>query len=121
MGNSKLGKFILLGALLGGAAALLDRATRNSVMGTSKKAANEISYYAKNPDTLKQKLADQKDKFQAAYEQLSGDVSYIKEQVEELKALTPQVKELVTDTKETFVDSKEEYETIMKDSPAATS
>ncbi|MGG0643446.1 YtxH domain-containing protein [Sporosarcina gallistercoris] len=121
MGNSKLGKFILLGALLGGAAALLDRTTRNSLMGTSKKAANEIQYYAKNPETLKQKLVDQKDKFQAAYEQLSGDVSYIKEQVEELKALTPQVKELVTDTKETFADSKEEYETIIKDTQTATS
>ncbi|MCM3759082.1 YtxH domain-containing protein [Sporosarcina aquimarina] len=120
MGKSKLGKFVLFGALLGGAVALLDRSTRNSVMGTSKKAANEISFYAKNPETLKQKLVDQKDKFQAAYEQLSGDVSYIKEQVEELKALTPQVKELVTDTKETFVDSKEEYETILKESPTAT-
>ncbi|WP_432352827.1 YtxH domain-containing protein [Sporosarcina sp. A2] len=121
MGNSKLGKFILLGALLGGAAALIDRSTRTTVMSNSKKAVNELSYYAKNPDTLKQKLYDQKDKFQAAYEQLSGDVSYIKEQVEELKALTPQVKELVTDTKDTFVDSKEEYETILKDSQTATS
>ncbi|REB05306.1 YtxH domain-containing protein [Sporosarcina sp. BI001-red] len=121
MGNSKLGKFILLGALRGGVAALLDRSTRTTVVGTSKKAANEITFYAKNPESLKQKLVDQKDKFQAAYEQLSGDVSYIKEQVEELKALTPQVKEFVTDTKETFVDSKEEYETIMKDPQTATS
>lgn len=121
MANSKLGKFILFGALLGAAAAMIDRSTRTTVVGTSKKAANEISYYAKNSDELKQKLYEQKDKFQAAYDQLTGDVSYIKEQVEELKTLTPQVKELVTDTKDTFVDSKEEYETIIKDSPNTTS
>ncbi|WP_040285842.1 hypothetical protein [Sporosarcina koreensis] len=115
MGNSKLGRFVLIGALLGVAAAMIDRSTRTTVVSTSKKTANELSYYAKNPDTLKQKLMEQKDKFQAAYDQLSGDVSYIKEQVEELKSLTPQVKELVTDTKETFTGSKEEYEEILKD------
>lgn len=120
MGNSKLGRFILFGALLGAAAAMIDRSTRNTVVDNSKKASNAISYYAKNQNELKQKLVDQKDKFQAAYEQLSGDVSYIKEQVEELKALTPQVKELVTDTKDTFADSKEEYQTIIKESPATS-
>jgi len=111
----------MIGALLGLAAAMIDRSTRSTVVSTSKKTANELSYYAKNPDELKDKLMEQKDKFQAAYEQLSGDVNYIKEQVEELKSLTPQVKELVTDTKETFADSKEEYEEILKDSSSATS
>ena len=121
MGNSKLGRFILLGALVGAAAAMIDRSTRTTVVDNSKKAATGISYYAKNSDELKQKLMDQKSKLQSAFDQLSGDVSYIKEQVDELKALTPQVKELVTDTKETFVDSKEEYETILKDSQATPS
>lgn len=115
MGNSKLGRFILVGALVGVAAAMIDRTTRTTVVESSKKAATDISYYAKNSDELKQKLMDQKDKFQSAYEQLSGDVSYVKEQVEELKSLTPQVKELASDTKETFEDSKDEYESIIKD------
>ena len=116
MGNSKFGKFIILGAILGGAVSMFDRSTRHQVMRKSNAMIEQVGYYSKNPDVLKHKLQQQKDKYLSIYEQFSGDAAYIKNQVEELKTLTPQVKELVVGTKEAFVDSKEEYKEIVNES-----
>lgn len=115
MGSSKFGKFIMLGALIGAAASMFDRSTRHQLTKTSKKCASDISFYTKNPDVLKLKIQEKTEKYQTLYEQLAGDASYIKTQVEELKILTPQVKELVMDTKETFVESKDEYKAIVSE------
>ena len=115
MGNSKFGKFIILGAILGGAISLCDKSTRRQLKGNTNKMASQVKYYSKNPDVLKEKLQQQKDKYMSIYEQISGDATYIKNQVAELKALTPQVKELVVDTKEAFVESKEEYKEIVNE------
>ena len=76
-----------------------------------------MKYYSKNPDVLKWKLEEKKEKYQSVFKQLSGDASYIKEQVEELKTLSPQVKDLVMDTKDAFVESKEEYKAIVSETP----
>lgn len=116
MGNSKFGRFIMLGAILGGAVSMFDRSTRQQVMKKSNAMISQAGYYSKNPDVLKNKLQQQKDKYLSMYEQFSGDAAYIKNQVEELKTLTPQVKELVVGTKEAFVDSKEEYKEIVNES-----
>ncbi|MDN4608376.1 YtxH domain-containing protein [Sporosarcina highlanderae] len=115
MGNSKFGRFILVGAVLGGIISLCDRSTRRHVKGKTGNMVYQAKYYSKNPDVLKEKLQQQKDKYMSIYEQLSGDAAYIKTQVQELKALTPQVKELVVDTKEAFVESKEEYKEIVNE------
>ena len=115
MSSSKFGKFIMLGALVGAGASMCDRSTREQVTKKSKKFVTGITFYSKNPDVLKFKLQEKREKYQTLYEQLAGDASYIKAQVEELKTLTPQVKELVMDTKETFIESKDEYKAIVND------
>lgn len=114
MSNSKFGKFILFGALAGAAISLFDRATRQHMAKTTKDMAAEISYYSKNRDVLMSKIQEKKEKYQSVYEQLAGDASYIKQQVEELKALTPQVKEVVMNTKDAVVESKDEVKDIVQ-------
>ncbi|WP_203248608.1 hypothetical protein [Sporosarcina beigongshangi] len=116
MSSSKFSKFIILGALIGAVASMFDRSTREQVTKNSKKLASGISFYSKNPDVLKLKLQEKTEKYQTLYEQLAGDASYIKAQVEELKILTPQVKDLVMDTKDAFVESKDEYKSIVSES-----
>lgn len=118
MGNSKFGKFIIYGALAGAVVSMFDRSTRNQVVKKSNNCITEMKFYAKNPDVLKWKLEDKKEKYQSVFKQLSGDASYIKEQVEELKTLTPQVKDLVMDTKDAFVESKDEYKSIVSETPS---
>lgn len=118
MGSSKLGKFIIFGALTGAVISMFDRSTRDHMAKKSKAAASEIRFYSKNPDVLKWKMQEKKEKLETVYEQLSGDVLYIKEQVEELKTLTPQVKELMINTKDAFVESKDEYKSMVSEMSA---
>ena len=120
MTNNKLGKYILCGALLGAVLSLFDRGTRDQMKRRSKGFASDITFYTKNPTILKLKTKEKGDKLQSIYEQLSGDVLYIKEKVEELKLLSPQVKGLVTETRDAFTDAKDEYQSIVSESPAET-
>lgn len=118
MGNSKLGKFIVFGALTGALVSMFDRSTREKVVDKSNNLVREIKFYSKNPDVLKWKIEEKKVKYQSVFEQLSGNASYIKEQVEELRTLTPQVKDLVMDTKDAFVESKDELKSIVSEVPS---
>ncbi len=113
MGNSKFGKFIVFGALTGAAVSMFDRSTRIQVVKKSNNFITEMKFYSKNPDVLKWKLEEKKAKYKSVFDQLSGDASYIKAQIEELKTLTPQVKGLVMDTKDAFVESKDELKLIV--------
>ena len=117
MGNSKFGTFIMVGALTGAVVSMFDRGTRKHIVKKSNNYVTKMKYYAQNPDVLKWKLEEKTDKYKSVYEQLSGDASYIKAQVEELKTLTPQVKGLVMDTKDAFVESKDEYKAIVSETP----
>ncbi|WP_342514472.1 YtxH domain-containing protein [Sporosarcina sp. FSL K6-1522] len=115
MSKNKLVPFIFYGALVGAAVSMFDKTTRKQVTEKSKNLTADVRFYAKNPDIFTFKVREKKEKFQTVFEQLSGDVSYIKEQVEELKTLTPQVKELVVNTKDAFVESKDEYKALASD------
>lgn len=117
MGENKFRKYVILGALLGAAVSLLDRNTREQVSRKTRAIVSDIGYYSRHPDSLRWKLKEKKEKYQSVYDQLSEDVTYIKQQVEELKVLTPQVKDLVVNTKEAFVDSKDEYKSIVNETP----
>jgi len=118
MGNSKFRKFIVFGALAGAVISMFDKSTRNQVVRKSNNLVTQMKFYSKNTDVLKLKLKEQQEKYQSVFEQLSGDATYIKEQVEELKTLTPQVKDLVMDTKDAFVESKEEIKSLVGEVPS---
>ncbi|CAM3213186.1 YtxH domain-containing protein [Filibacter tadaridae] len=117
MGRNKLGKFIIYGALSGGLVSMLDRNTRIQVTKKIRDSVTDVRFYKKNPDILKWKIQEKTEKVQSVYEQLSGDATYIKEQVDELKSLTPQVKDLMVNTKEAFTESKDEYKSIITETP----
>ncbi len=116
MKKSKFGTFVLLGAVLGGIASMLDKSTRENVVGKSKRAISTLQYYGKNTDELKLKVQTEKEKYETMFEKFSEDAAYIKEKVDDIKQLTPQVKELVEDTKEAFVESKDDYKSIVTES-----
>ena len=116
MGTNKFGLFILFGALTGAAVSMCDRSTRNQVKRDVKHFVSEVGFYSKNPDILKVKVQEKKEKIQSVVDQITEDATYVKEKVAELKLLTPQVKNLVVETKDTFTESKDEYKTIVSES-----
>lgn len=115
MGNNKFGKYIVLGSLIGAVVSLFDKSTRNQMTKKSKEIISEMRYYSDNPDVLMNKFQVKKEKYKTVYEQITEDLTYIKEQVHHLKTLTPQVKSLVLDTKDAFVESKDEYKAIIEE------
>ncbi|MCZ2260235.1 YtxH domain-containing protein [Sporosarcina sp. G11-34] len=120
MGKNKFGIYILFGALAGAAVSMFDRGTREQVTKNVKGVVSEVNFYTKNPDVLKSKVREKKEKIQSVVEQLSEDATYVKEKVDELKLLTPEVKNLVVETKEAFAEAKVEYKAIASDDSPST-
>lgn len=63
MGQSKLLKFTVLGALAGATISMLNRKTREHTIATTKKALETVSYYGSNRDELQILIEE---KFQGA-------------------------------------------------------
>jgi gas vesicle protein len=118
MGNSKFFKGIMLGAVAGGLLSLLDKSTRQEVRVTLKNSGTNISKYSKNPKLLAETSKDVYEKLRTTADQVSRDIQFISEKVNEIKGMTPQVKEMIEDTKETFEDSTEAYKETFSDHPS---
>lgn len=100
-------KGIVLGAIAGGAISLLDRETRKSVVESCKRGTKEVSYYLSHPNEIAEQIREKTHKLRTTVEQVSEDVTYIAEKVEELREVTPSVAGLVKDTKEAFDQGEE--------------
>lgn len=94
---------VLWGALAGGAVSLLDRETRNAVVQSCKKTTSELSYYMKHPDEVVEGVRETTTKIRSTFEQVSGDISFIADKVEELREATPAVTGIVKETKAAFL------------------
>jgi len=120
MKQSKLGKFMLYGAIAGACVSLFDRRTREDLVRRTKSLSADVKFYSKNPDILKWKMQDRTEQMKSVYGQISNDISYLQNKVQEMKELTPQVKDLVMDTKDAFSESKEEYKNLIQQPQAPT-
>ncbi|MBM7572417.1 YtxH domain-containing protein [Aquibacillus albus] len=72
MSNRKLLKGVVLGAIAGGALAMLDQSTRNEVMGKVKETCTNTKYIVKHPSEAIHKLRTSYDTFA---NELSGGVN----------------------------------------------
>ncbi|MCA1064096.1 YtxH domain-containing protein [Rossellomorea sp. AcN35-11] len=115
MGSNKFYKGIFLGAVAGGLLSLLDRTTRQEVGTSLKNSGNYIASYTKNPQALVESGKEVYEKLRTTADQVSRDIQFINEKVEEIKGMTPQVKEIIEETKETFEDSSEAYKETFSD------
>jgi gas vesicle protein len=103
MGSSK--RFwmgMVLGALAGGAVSLLEKSTRQAVKEDFSKVSSGVSYVVKNPNEFLEDIKDAANKVRSTVEQVTEDVAFIAEKVEEIRDVPPEVTELVKGTKETL-------------------
>jgi gas vesicle protein len=99
-------KGMLLGAIAGGAISLLDKQTRQAMKENVQKAANIVKHPGEMTDMVKGTVA----KLRTTMEQVSEDISFIVDKVDELRELTPQVSDMIKETKDTFTKSDEDDE-----------
>lgn len=112
MGNlDKFWKGVFFGAIAGGALSLLDKETRSAAAEGVRRAAHNVSYLVKHPTDFVDQIKETSYKVRRTIEDVSEDVSYIAQKVEELRTVPPQVAEIMKETKEAFVNLGESEET----------
>lgn len=100
-------KGMLLGAIAGGAISLLDKQTREAMMENIQKTSSKVAYIVQNPSEITDKVKGTAAKVKTTFEQVSDDIAFITDKVEELRELTPQVTEMIKETKDTFSGNQE--------------
>ncbi|WP_428910982.1 YtxH domain-containing protein [Niallia sp. Krafla_26] len=101
---SKFWKGVVLGAIAGGAISLFDRETRKNVIDYCQKTTGKVTYYAKHPQEAANQLKESTRKIRRTIEDVSEEVSFIAEKIDELKETTPKVSDFVKETKDAFLE-----------------
>jgi gas vesicle protein len=96
--SNKFWKGMLLGAIAGGALTLFDKETRQAMKENGQKAAELI----KNPKQTYEQVKEAAIQIKSIVEQVTDDLSYITEKVDELRETTPQVTKILKETKHAF-------------------
>jgi gas vesicle protein len=98
---------VIAGAVAGGLISLLDRDTRQAVGEKTGKAAKNISYVLTHPKEIATNLKEKTMAIKNTALQISDEITYIVQKIDEVRELTPEVTGLVKDTKEAFLKEKE--------------
>lgn len=106
--KNQLWKGMLVGAVAGGLLSLLDKDTREIVKENLQSAAKKTAYIVRNPGEITRKIKDSAERLMETVDQVSEDISFITEKVDELKELTPQVTGILKETKEAFSKTDED-------------
>jgi gas vesicle protein len=99
---------MILGAIAGGAISLLDKQTREVMIENLQKGTAKVTYILRNPGEVTDKVKETAEKFKTTVKQVSEDISYITDKVEELREITPQVTDIIKETKDAFSTNAEE-------------
>lgn len=113
MSSRKFWKGILLGAIAGGAISLLDRETRQTVLANCQETGSKVAHYVKHPQEAVRCVKDSTRRIRTTIEDMSEEISFIAEKVEELREITPQVTDIIKDTKEVLLDDHSDEKTDM--------
>jgi gas vesicle protein len=111
MGKNKFWKGVIMGAVAGGMLSLLDRETRQVVGEKCGRAAKGVAYVVTHPKETVDTMKKKSNEIRVTVNQMSEDISYIVDKIEEVRELTPEVAQMVKETKEVFM-KEDEQETI---------
>lgn len=100
-------KGILLGAIAGGALSLLDKSTRQVMKENVQRASGKAAYLLRNPGEVTEKVKGTAAMIKTTFEEVSEDISYFVDKVDELRELTPKVTDALKETKDAFIDNDE--------------
>lgn len=103
MRKNQFWKGMLFGAIAGGALSLLDKETRQVMKDHVQNTSEKFIFIVKNPGEITEKVKESAGRFKTTVEQMSEDIAYITEKVDELRQLTPQVTDIIKDTKDAFL------------------
>ncbi|WP_180954965.1 YtxH domain-containing protein [Bacillus sp. V3-13] len=115
--SNRFWKGMLYGALAGGVISLFNRQTRNAFMSDCRSAFGGVANMVKHPGAAAGQIKEVTSKLRSTVEEISNDVAFISQKVEEMREITPQVAGIVKETKEAFTGNDKN----LQDGAAATS
>lgn len=102
MGQNKLFKAVVAGAIIGGIVSMFDRATRESTVATVKTTSERVKYYAQNRDELMQMVEGKIEQAQSLYDTAQTSITKLVENADQLKGLPETIQAMVGDTQKAF-------------------
>lgn len=102
MGENKLLKAVIAGAVIGGIVSMFDRATRESTVATVKTTTERAKYYAQNRDELMHMVEGKIAQVQSLYDSAQTNINKLVENADQLKGLPETLQAMVGDTKQAF-------------------
>ncbi|QCR33778.1 YtxH domain-containing protein [Lysinibacillus sp. SGAir0095] len=103
MSESKLVKSIVAGAIVGAIVSMFDRKTREHTIEATKKAKDQVVYYAKNRDELQQMIEQKVEAAQKIYVNTSENINAIVSKIEETKEIPATVQKNYKETKSEII------------------
>lgn len=100
-------KGIFIGAVIGGAFTLVDKETREEVLEKGKEVARKTGNFICHPMKSTENFRESIREVKATFQQISEDIAFVTDKVQELKQTTPKMMEIVKDTKEILTKDKE--------------
>lgn len=98
---------MLVGALVGVAVSLMDKRTRDDVLECGRNLNNKLNKYVKDPTTFTNEVKVKIDDMKDTVKEVSEDITFITEKVNELKTTTPQVVNMLHETKDRFLPKRQ--------------
>lgn len=106
-GRNQFWKGMLLGAIAGGALSLLDKPTRQAMKENVQRVSGKAAYLVRNPGEITDKVKGTASLIKTTIEEVSEEIAYIVDKVDDLRELTPKVTDALMETKEAFSKSDE--------------
>lgn len=106
--KNKLRTGMLIGAVVGGLVALLDKNTRQMTANNCRSCFNKVKNFVSEPTIVLDKVKAKTSQARDTVSQITDDIVFITEKAQELQDITPQVANFVKETKDVFVDRNEE-------------
>ncbi len=102
-------KGVLIGAMAGGVLSMLDKQTRNAVISNYQKTSKNVTYLVKNPSVIVDKVKTTSEQMRQTFEQVSEDIFFIKDRVDELTQVAPHDVDSSEEKKNAFFENGDTY------------
>ncbi|MDQ0231652.1 YtxH domain-containing protein [Metabacillus malikii] len=101
--ENKLLKGMVIGAIVGAAVSMFDKNTRQAVLQSSKSMCSSLTQYVKQPTKLTTDVKRKVDTVRDTVQEVSDDLAFINEKVNELKESSPHVIHMLQETKDKLI------------------
>lgn len=108
MGQNKLLKAVIAGAVIGGIVSMFDRYTRESTIATVKTTTERAKYYAQNREEFMAMVEGKVEQAQSLYNTAQTNINKLVENADQLKDLPQTIQSMVGDTKQAFASEPTE-------------